>query len=79
MWFLFLPVAPVRAAPPVIPGVAAVTIALGLMSSVLLCHLLCFHLYLSETHTHAHTPVCVAVTMKPTLKELIQEALKNLP
>nr|XP_040023204.1 palmitoyltransferase ZDHHC1 isoform X1 [Gasterosteus aculeatus aculeatus] len=46
VWFLFLPVAPVRAAPPVIPGVAAVTIALGLMSSVLLCHLLCFHLYL---------------------------------
>ncbi|XP_037309094.2 palmitoyltransferase ZDHHC1 isoform X2 [Pungitius pungitius] len=46
VWFLFLPVAPVRAAAAVIPGVAAVTIALGLMSSVLLCHLLCFHLYL---------------------------------
>ncbi|KAM8893528.1 palmitoyltransferase ZDHHC1 isoform 1-T2 [Spinachia spinachia] len=46
VWFLFLPVVPVPAAAAVIPGVAAVTIALGLMSSVLLCHLLCFHLYL---------------------------------
>ncbi|KAK9542181.1 hypothetical protein VZT92_000065 [Zoarces viviparus] len=46
VWFLFLPVAPVRSAAAVIPGLAAVTVALGLLSSVLLCHLLCFHLYL---------------------------------
>ncbi|XP_039993001.1 palmitoyltransferase ZDHHC1 isoform X2 [Xiphias gladius] len=46
VWFLFLPVAPVRSAAAVIPGLAAVTIALGLLSSVLLCHLLCFHIYL---------------------------------
>ncbi|XP_071345984.1 palmitoyltransferase ZDHHC1 isoform X2 [Trachinotus anak] len=46
VWFVFLPVAPVRSAAAVIPGLAAVTIALGLLSSVLLCHLLCFHIYL---------------------------------
>ncbi|XP_022606037.1 probable palmitoyltransferase ZDHHC1 [Seriola dumerili] len=46
LWFVFLPVAPVRSAAAVIPGLAAVTIALGLLSSVLLCHLLCFHIYL---------------------------------
>lgn len=46
VWFLFLPVAPVSAAGGVIPGLAAVTIALGLLSSVLLCHLLGFHVYL---------------------------------
>ncbi|GAA6222928.1 probable palmitoyltransferase ZDHHC1 [Lates japonicus] len=46
VWFVFLPVAPIRSAAAVIPGLAAVTIALGLLSSVLLCHLLCFHIYL---------------------------------
>uniref|UniRef100_A0A3P8UVR3 Palmitoyltransferase n=1 Tax=Cynoglossus semilaevis TaxID=244447 RepID=A0A3P8UVR3_CYNSE len=46
VWFVFLPVAPLRSAAAVIPCLAAVTIALGLLSSVLLCHLLCFHLYL---------------------------------
>nr|XP_020444243.1 probable palmitoyltransferase ZDHHC1 [Monopterus albus] len=46
MWFVFLPVAPLRSAAVVIPALAAVTIALGLLSSVLLCHLLCFHIYL---------------------------------
>ncbi|KAM4593416.1 palmitoyltransferase ZDHHC1 isoform 2-T2 [Odontesthes bonariensis] len=46
VWFLFLPVAPLRSAAAVIPALAAVTVALGLLSSVLLCHLLCFHIYL---------------------------------
>ncbi|KAM9765584.1 palmitoyltransferase ZDHHC1 [Menidia menidia] len=46
VWFVFLPVAPLRAAAAAIPALAAVTMALGLLSSVLLCHLLCFHLYL---------------------------------
>ncbi|XP_041654835.1 palmitoyltransferase ZDHHC1 [Cheilinus undulatus] len=46
MWFVFLPVAPIRSTAAVIPGLAAVTIALGLLSFVLLCHLLCFHIYL---------------------------------
>lgn len=48
VWFVFLPVAPLRSAAAVIPVLAAVTIALGLLSSVLLCHLLCFHVYLSK-------------------------------
>ncbi|XP_069574525.1 palmitoyltransferase ZDHHC1 [Brachyistius frenatus] len=46
VWFVFLPVAPLRSAAAVIPGLAAVTIGLGLLSCVLLCHLLCFHIYL---------------------------------
>lgn len=46
VWFVFLPVAPLRSAAPVIPVLAAITIALGLLSCVLLCHLLCFHIYL---------------------------------
>ncbi|XP_070817553.1 palmitoyltransferase ZDHHC1 [Chaetodon trifascialis] len=46
VWLLFLPVSPVRAEAAVVPALAAVTIALGLLSSVLLCHLLCFHIYL---------------------------------
>ncbi|KAF0042706.1 hypothetical protein F2P81_004043 [Scophthalmus maximus] len=46
VWFVFLPVAPVRSAAAVIPCLAAVTVSLGLLSSVLLSHLLCFHVYL---------------------------------
>ncbi|KAF1393346.1 hypothetical protein PFLUV_G00038120 [Perca fluviatilis] len=46
VWLVFLPLAPVRSAAPVIPALAAVTMALALMSLVLLCHLLCFHIYL---------------------------------
>ncbi|MBN3299354.1 ZDHC1 palmitoyltransferase, partial [Amia calva] len=46
VWFVFLPVAPVSTTGPAIPALAAVTIALGLLSIVLLGHLLCFHIYL---------------------------------
>ncbi|TRY56522.1 hypothetical protein DNTS_015670 [Danionella cerebrum] len=46
VWFVFLPVAPVTTAGPAIPALAAVTIALGLLSALLLGHLLCFHIYL---------------------------------
>ncbi|XP_029702214.1 palmitoyltransferase ZDHHC1 isoform X2 [Takifugu rubripes] len=46
VWFVFLPVAPLSSAAAVIPGLAAVTITLALLSSVLLSHLLCFHIYL---------------------------------
>ncbi|KAM3877452.1 palmitoyltransferase ZDHHC1 [Diretmus argenteus] len=46
VWFLFLPVVPVSTAAAAIPALAAVTMGLGLLSSVLLCHLLCFHMYL---------------------------------
>lgn len=51
VWFVFLPVAPLSSAAAVIPGLAAVTITLALLSSVLLSHLLCFHIYLSKTHS----------------------------
>ncbi|XP_063738316.1 palmitoyltransferase ZDHHC1 isoform X2 [Eleginops maclovinus] len=46
VWFVFLPLSPLRSAAAVIPSLAAVTIVLSLLSSVLLCHLLCFHIYL---------------------------------
>uniref|UniRef100_A0A8C9XBI0 Palmitoyltransferase n=1 Tax=Sander lucioperca TaxID=283035 RepID=A0A8C9XBI0_SANLU len=46
VWLVFLPLAPVGSAAPVIPALAAVTMALALLSLVLLCHLLCFHIYL---------------------------------
>ncbi|XP_015224046.1 palmitoyltransferase ZDHHC1 isoform X1 [Lepisosteus oculatus] len=46
VWFVFLPVAPVSTAGPAIPALAAITIAVGLLSVVLLGHLLCFHIYL---------------------------------
>lgn len=55
VWFVFLPVAPLSSAAAVIPGLAAVTITLALLSSVLLSHLLCFHIYLSKPHSH-HSP-----------------------
>ncbi|XP_026992895.2 palmitoyltransferase ZDHHC1 isoform X1 [Tachysurus fulvidraco] len=46
VWFVFLPVAPVSTAGPAIPALAGVTITMGLLSSLLLGHLLCFHVYL---------------------------------
>ncbi|KAL1007728.1 hypothetical protein UPYG_G00090800 [Umbra pygmaea] len=46
VWFVFLPVAPVSTEGPAIPALAGVTIALGLLSALLLGHLLCFHIYL---------------------------------
>lgn len=61
VWFVFLPVAPLRSAAPVIPVLAAITIALGLLSSVLLCHLLCFHIYLSKEQ---HTCLSVHLSLK---------------
>ncbi|KAL2088410.1 hypothetical protein ACEWY4_015309 [Coilia grayii] len=46
VWFVFLPVAPVSTAGPAIPALAGITVALGLLSALLLGHLLCFHIYL---------------------------------
>ncbi|XP_076856217.1 palmitoyltransferase ZDHHC1 isoform X2 [Brachyhypopomus gauderio] len=46
VWFVFLPVAPVSTSGPAVPVLAGVTIVLGLLSSLLLGHLLCFHVYL---------------------------------
>uniref|UniRef100_A0A8C5H1P9 Palmitoyltransferase n=1 Tax=Gouania willdenowi TaxID=441366 RepID=A0A8C5H1P9_GOUWI len=45
-WFLFLPAAPLSSTAPVVPSLAAVSVALSLISCLLLAHLLCFHLYL---------------------------------
>ncbi|KAM9861373.1 palmitoyltransferase ZDHHC1 isoform 3-T3 [Aulostomus maculatus] len=78
VWFVFLPVAPVRAAAAVIPVVAAVTISLSLLSSVLLSHLLCFHVYLMwnrlstyeyivrQRHRHNSRDVRKPATVKET-------------
>ncbi|XP_074058533.1 palmitoyltransferase ZDHHC1 isoform X2 [Macrotis lagotis] len=46
VWFVFLPAAPVETQAPAILVLAALLILLGLLSVVLLGHLLCFHIYL---------------------------------
>ncbi|XP_072574458.1 palmitoyltransferase ZDHHC1 isoform X2 [Paramormyrops kingsleyae] len=46
VWFVFLPVAPVSTSGPAIPALAGITVAIGLLSALLLGHLLCFHMYL---------------------------------
>ncbi|XP_008565899.1 PREDICTED: probable palmitoyltransferase ZDHHC1 isoform X3 [Galeopterus variegatus] len=46
MWFVFLPAAPVETQAPAILALAALLILLGLLSTALLGHLLCFHIYL---------------------------------
>ncbi|XP_062967843.1 palmitoyltransferase ZDHHC1 isoform X3 [Cynocephalus volans] len=46
MWFVFLPAAPVETKAPAILALAALLILLGLLSTALLGHLLCFHIYL---------------------------------
>lgn len=48
-WLMFLPAAPVKTQAPAIPVLAALLILLGLLSSALLGHLFCFHIYLSES------------------------------
>ncbi|XP_005403711.1 PREDICTED: probable palmitoyltransferase ZDHHC1 isoform X3 [Chinchilla lanigera] len=45
-WFVFLPAAPVETQAPAILALAALLILLGLLSTALLGHLLCFHIYL---------------------------------
>ncbi|XP_057568069.1 palmitoyltransferase ZDHHC1 isoform X3 [Hippopotamus amphibius kiboko] len=46
VWFVFLPAAPVETRAPAILALAALLILLGLLSTALLGHLLCFHIYL---------------------------------
>lgn len=48
VWFVFLPAAPVETQAPAILALAALLILLGLLSTALLGHLLCFHIYLSK-------------------------------
>lgn len=60
VWFMFLPAAPVKTQAPAILALAALLILLGLLSTALLGHLLCFHIYLSECpqplpHIYTHT------------------------
>lgn len=45
---MFLPAAPVETQAPAILALAALLILLGLLSTALLGHLLCFHIYLSK-------------------------------
>lgn len=52
-WFIFLPVAPVETRAPTILVLAMLLILLGLLSIGLLGHLLCFHVYLSESPSSA--------------------------
>lgn len=46
VWFVFLPAAPVETKAPAILVLAVLLILLGLLSTALLGHLLCFHIYL---------------------------------
>nr|KAF6408489.1 hypothetical protein HJG59_019808 [Molossus molossus] len=46
VWFVFLPAAPVETQAPAILVLAALLILLGLLSTALLGHLFCFHIYL---------------------------------
>ncbi|XP_039744912.1 palmitoyltransferase ZDHHC1 isoform X1 [Pteropus medius] len=46
VWFVFLPAAPVETQAPAILALAGLLILLGLLSTALLGHLLCFHIYL---------------------------------
>ncbi|XP_075393093.1 palmitoyltransferase ZDHHC1 isoform X2 [Tenrec ecaudatus] len=46
VWFVFLPAAPLETQAPAILALAALLILLGLLSTALLGHLLCFHIYL---------------------------------
>lgn len=52
---MFLPAAPVETQAPAILALAALLILLGLLSTALLGHLLCFHIYLSKC-PHLHLP-----------------------
>lgn len=57
MWFVFLPAAPVETQAPAILALAGLLILLGLLSTALLGHLLCFHIYLSKCPPpYTHTP-----------------------
>ncbi|XP_063556366.1 palmitoyltransferase ZDHHC1 isoform X5 [Gorilla gorilla gorilla] len=53
VWFVFLPAAPVETQAPAILALAALLILLGLLSTALLGHLLCFHIYLRDGVLHA--------------------------
>ncbi|XP_056661709.1 palmitoyltransferase ZDHHC1 isoform X5 [Monodelphis domestica] len=77
VWFVFLPAAPVETQAPAILALAALLILLGLLSVVLLGHLLCFHIYLMW---HKLTTYEYIVQQRPSkeVKET-QKELKSCP
>ncbi|XP_023379341.1 probable palmitoyltransferase ZDHHC1 isoform X4 [Pteropus vampyrus] len=58
VWFVFLPAAPVETQAPAILALAGLLILLGLLSTALLGHLLCFHIYLRDGVLHADLQPC---------------------
>lgn len=48
VWFVFLPAVPLETRASAILALTALLILLGLLSTALLGHLLCFHIYLSK-------------------------------
>ncbi|XP_077611718.1 palmitoyltransferase ZDHHC1 isoform X5 [Crocuta crocuta] len=65
VWFVFLPAAPVETQAPAILALAALLILLGLLSTALLGHLLCFHIYLRDGVLHADLQSCAPRTTWP--------------
>lgn len=81
VWFVFLPAAPVETQAPAILALAGLLILLGLLSTALLGHLLCFHIYLSKCPPHTHTPALQEIGV-PRLQggtHLGSRALKSCP
>ncbi|XP_029781292.1 probable palmitoyltransferase ZDHHC1 isoform X10 [Suricata suricatta] len=66
VWFVFLPAAPVETQAPAILALAALLILLGLLSTALLGHLLCFHIYLRDGVLHADIQSCAPRTTWPS-------------
>ncbi|XP_038628770.1 palmitoyltransferase ZDHHC1 isoform X2 [Tachyglossus aculeatus] len=73
VWFVFLPAAPVETQAPAILALAALLILLGLLSVVLLGHLLCFHIYLMWNKLTTYEYI---VQQRPTQE--VKEADKDL-
>ncbi|XP_051703163.1 palmitoyltransferase ZDHHC1 isoform X11 [Oryctolagus cuniculus] len=65
VWFVFLPAAPVETKAPAILVLAALLILLGLLSTALLGHLLCFHIYLRDGVLYADLQPCAPRAPQP--------------
>lgn len=65
LWFVFLPAAPVETQAPAILALAALLILLGLLSTALLGHLLCFHIYLSKCYLTYLPTTCLDYRVVP--------------
>ncbi|KAM5208231.1 palmitoyltransferase ZDHHC1 isoform 4-T6 [Hipposideros larvatus] len=71
VWFVFLPAAPVETQAPAILALAALLILLGLLSTALLGHLLCFHIYLRPPFHCTEPSLTPSVWHKLTTYEYI--------